>query len=143
LRKKKKKNEIFLSDSNIIDNSKILKTLDQYNPNWKDSFISSPLEPIDYIINTLSNNLLLDYIILYLLLMLLIIFSCKFVIREDIDSNSIKKYLFSDLLSNLIKKYISIWQKSSNVWVYFILISIMISEIVSIYSINNILLILK
>jgi hypothetical protein len=139
----KNKNEILLSDSNIIDNSKILKTLDQYNPNWKDSFISSPLEPTDYIINTLNNNLMLDYIILYLLFMLLIILSCKFVIREDIDSNSIKKYLFIDSLSNLIKKYITIWKKSSNIWIYFILISIMISEIISIYSINNILLILK
>jgi uncharacterized MnhB-related membrane protein len=51
---------------------------------------------------------LLNYIVLYLLIMLLIIISCKFVIREDIDTNTIKRFVFSELLSRFIKKYITI-----------------------------------
>jgi hypothetical protein len=136
------KNQLILSDANAIENSKVLSTLEQFNPNWKDSFISSPLEPTDYILNTLSNNLLLNYIVLYLLIMLLIIISCKFVIREDIDTNTIKRFVFSELLSRFIKKYITIWQKSNILWIYLILISIIIFKIVSIFSISIILSIL-
>jgi hypothetical protein len=112
-----------------------LRILDQQNPNWKDSFISSPLESNDFILNILTDNLLLNYVILYLLFMLLIIISCKFAIGDNIDSKTIKRFVFSDLLSNLIKKYITIWQKSNILWIYFILISIIISEIVCIFSI--------
>jgi hypothetical protein len=97
------KYQTILSDTNIIENSKVLRTLEQLNPNWKDSFISSPLEPQDYIVKVLSDNLLLNYIIVYLLFMLLIIISCKILIREDIDSNTIKRFVFSDFLSKLIK----------------------------------------
>lgn len=84
-----------LSDDNLINNSNILKALEQQNPNWKDSFISSPLEPTDFIINTLSNNILLEYIILYLLFLLLIIISCKILIRDEIESKTIKIFVFS------------------------------------------------
>lgn len=132
------KYETFLSDDNVINNNKVLKTLEEFNPNWKDSFISSPLESNNYILNTLSDILLLDYIILYLLFMLLIIISCKFIIGENIELKTIKRFVYIDLLSNLIKKYITIWQKSNILWIYFILISIMIFEMVSIFSINSV-----
>jgi hypothetical protein len=128
-----------LLDDNIINNSNILKALEQQNHNWKDSFIPSPLEPTDFIINTLSNNILLEYIILYLLFMLLIIISCKILIRDEIELKTIKRFVVSEVLSKFIKKYITIWQTSNILWIYFILISIIISEMVSILSLINIL----
>jgi len=133
------KYETFLSDDNVINNNKVLRALEEINPNWKDSFISSPLESNNYILNTLSDIILLDYIVLYLLFMLLIIISCKFIIGDNIESKTIKRFVYIDLLSNLIKKYITIWQKSNILWIYFILISIMIFEMVSIFSISSVL----
>jgi hypothetical protein len=136
------KSQMILSDHNAVQNSTVLQTLDQYNPNWKDLFISSPLENIDLITNMLYDNLMLDYIILYLLVMLLIIISCKFVVSEDIDSKTIKRFVFSDFLSKLIKKYITIWQKSTVLWIYFLLFSLIIFVGTSIISLITILKIL-
>ena len=62
----------------------------------------------NFIIDTLSYNLLLNFIILYLLIMLLLIISCKFLIKDNIEFKSIEKYSLGRLLSNIINKYISI-----------------------------------
>jgi hypothetical protein len=83
---------ILLQSNSHQSNSKILSALDQQNPNWKDSFINSPLEEnlFPHIIDVLSNNLLLHFIILYLLIMLLIIFTCKFILKDNIEFTKIK-----------------------------------------------------
>ena len=72
--------------------SNILSAFDQQSPNWKDSFINSPLEEnlFPHIIDVLSNNLLLHFIILYLLIMLLIIFTCKFILKDKIEFTKIE-----------------------------------------------------
>jgi hypothetical protein len=82
---------ILLQSNNYQSNSKILSALDQQSPNWKDSFINSPLEEnlFPHIIDVLSNNLLLHFIILYLLIMLLIIFTCKFILKDKIEFTKI------------------------------------------------------
>lgn len=79
-------NNIYLQSQNNQTNSQIISALDQENPNWRDSFIQSPLDEniTPHIISVLSNNLLLYFIILYLLIMLLIIISCKFIIKDNI-----------------------------------------------------------
>ena len=85
-------NSILLQGNNQPSNSKVLSALDQQYPNWKDSFINSPLEEniIPHIINVLSNNLHLHFIILYLLIMLLIIITCKYILKDNIEFTKIQ-----------------------------------------------------
>jgi hypothetical protein len=87
-----KANSILLQSNNHQSNSKVLSALDQQYPNWKDSFINSPLEEniIPHIINVLSNNLQLHFIILYLLIMLLIIITCKYILKDNIEFTKIQ-----------------------------------------------------
>lgn len=85
-------NSILLQSNNHQSNSQVLSALDQQNPNWRDSFINSSLEEnlFPHIIEVLSNNLLLHFIILYLLIMLLIIFTCKFILKDNIEFTRIQ-----------------------------------------------------
>ena len=85
-------NSILLQSNNHQSNSKVLLALDQQYPNWKDSIINSPLEEniIPHIINVLSNNLYLHFIILYLLIMLLIIITCKYILKDNIEFTKIQ-----------------------------------------------------
>jgi hypothetical protein len=127
------------------NSSRIIASLEENNPNWRDSFIHSPLEEnqLQFIINTLSNNLLLNFIILYLLIMLLLIISCKFLVKDNIEFKSIKNYRLGKALSYIINKYISIWKVSSNIWIYFILLSLIFFKLVSTYSIYTLLLVFQ
>jgi hypothetical protein len=85
-------NSILLQSNNHQSNSKVFSALDQQYPNLKDSFINSPLEEniIPHIINVLSNNLHLHFIILYLLIMLLIIITCKYILKDNIEFTKIQ-----------------------------------------------------
>nr|YP_004376360.1 hyp4 [Moniliophthora roreri]ADO51587.1 hyp4 [Moniliophthora roreri] len=123
--------------------NKVIKALEENNPNWKDSFIHSPLENNQFIIDILSNNLLLQFIVLYLLIMLILIISSKFLLNESSEFKTINSLPFGGVISYLLKKYISIWKKSSNIWILLIVFSIFIFNLVSIYSIYNLLLLLK
>ena len=84
-------------------NSQIISALYQQNPNWRNSFIQSPLEEnlTSHIINVLSDNLLLHFIILYLLIMLLIIISCKFIIKDNIEFTKIQNNLLGGWVINI------------------------------------------
>ena len=57
--------------SNGEQTSKVIDELDKFNPNWRDNFINSPLEsenPVtQFILNSLMDSLMLDFISIYLL----------------------------------------------------------------------------
>jgi hypothetical protein len=84
------------SDYRKAATGSVIKALDESNPKWRDMFVPSPLdsdENIQFIIDILSNNLLLQYIILYLLVLLLIILTIKLLPQSkkeirNITSNS-------------------------------------------------------
>jgi len=109
---------IYLQSKNDQSSNQIISALDQQNPNWRDSFINSPLEEnlISHIITVLSNNLLLHFIILYLLIMLLIIFTSKFIIKDNIEFTKIQNYPLGVQpqppcwVKYIINKFISIWK---------------------------------
>lgn len=142
-------NKIYLNSQNNQTNSQIISALDQQNPNWRDSFIHSPLELeleknlTPHIISVLSDNLLLHFIILYLLIMLLIIISCKFIIKDNIEFTKIQNHPLGGWVKYIINKFISIWKVSSNFWIYFILFNVLVFNSASIYSIYSLLILLK
>jgi hypothetical protein len=85
--------------------------------------------------------------------MLLIIFTCKFILKDNIEFTKILNY--SSLASknsrakvagwviDKINKIISIWKISSNLWIYFILFNLLVFNSASILSIYNLLVLLK
>lgn len=136
---------IYLQSKNHQINSQVISAFDQQNPNWRDSFIQSPLEEnlTPHIINVLSYNLILHFIILYLLIMLLIIISCKFIIKENIEFTKIQNNPLGVWVKYTINKFISIWKVSSNFWIYFILFNVLVFTTASIYYTYYLLVLLK
>nr|UEX92945.1 hypothetical protein [Marasmiellus scandens] len=130
-------------------NSKgVIESLSENNPDWASKFhnfkLNSPYEDetgiISLIIDNLSDHLSLTIISIYLLLMLLLIFICKLVLSNDLYLKRISNLkLFKGYVGSKISKfliwYISIWQKSSSVWIFFIIIMLLMFNVVSLYSI--------
>src|SRR5258708_18606759 len=82
--------------------SKILIELEKIDPNWKDNFfIKSPLEHGDaitkFFIETLTDNLLLHFIILYFIVILTIIIICKLNLPKEPQFPKIKSLPFGNL----------------------------------------------
>lgn len=126
--------------------SRIIQELDKFNPDWRDTFINSPLESdkvlYQFALDTLNNNLILHFISTYLLLMLLIIFLAKIILINS-DFKFLDRFFINNTLKLLIIKYISIWQKSNNIWIFFIIICVIIFNIASLISIFNLISVLK
>nr|YP_009710643.1 hypothetical protein [Amanita inopinata]QFZ98592.1 hypothetical protein [Amanita inopinata] len=127
--------------------SKVINEIEKINPNWKDSFINSPLENGEvlnqYLIENLTNNLLLHLIMLYLIIMLIIIITCKFILNDNNQFSKIKNLPLGNFISKILTKSISVWQISSNIWIYLILFSLSIFTIITTYSIYNMLVFLQ
>ena len=85
---------------------------------------------------------MLHFIIIYLLLMLLLIFICKLVLQNK-NFNFVNKYPLGNYINKFLTKYISIWQTSGNIWIFFILTCVIISNIASILSLSHLITILK
>jgi len=128
------------------ETNRTIQELDQLNPNWRDSFINSPLESdkvlYQFVLDTLNNNLVLHFISIYLLLMLLIIFLAKLILMNS-NFNFLEKFNLNNSLKLLIIKYISIWQKSNHIWIYFIVICLIVFNVASLISLSNLISILK
>lgn len=126
--------------------SRTIQELEKFNPDWRDTFINSPLESdkvlYQFVLDTLNNNLILHFISTYLLLMLLIIFLAKIILINS-DFKFLDKLFINNTLKVLIIKYISIWQKSNNIWIFFIIICVIIFNIGSLISIFNLISVLK
>lgn len=142
-------NKIEINGS-VEETKKVLEELDSQYPNWKEGFINSPLEnneisnPIkQFLIEALTNNLMLHFVILYLMIMFIIIFSCKIIIEKDIQFNFIKQYPLGNFIHNLLSKYISIWKYSANLWIYLIVFCLLIFTLASTYSLSQIITVLK
>lgn len=129
------------------------KELDPQTPDWRNNFIStdfsinSPLESnsslTQFALDTLNNHLIINFITVYLLLMLLIIIICKFVLNKDINFNRLEKYPLGFYINKFLIKYISIWQKSSNVWIFFIIIPLIFFNTIVTFSTYHLILLLK
>jgi hypothetical protein len=74
--------------------------------------------------------------------MLLIIFLAK-LIFINYDFKNLDRFFINNTLKLLIIKYISIWQKSNNIWIFFIIICVIIFNIASLISIFNLISVLK
>ena len=157
---------ILESNSEINTNSGIIRALYESNPNWKNNFenhiptdnpykpwtINSPYESesglISFLIDNLTDHLILAIISTYLLLMLLIIFICKLLLSKNIEfqrlsSIKIFKWPLGEQISKLLTWFISIWQQSSSFWIFFIIIILIISNGASLFSFYTMLIILK
>lgn len=129
-------------NANQEQTTNVIEELNKNIPNWKDGFINSPIENGDldnsirlFLIETLTNNLILQFIILYLMIMLIIIFTCKLIIEKEIQFNIIKKFPLGNYIYNILNKYIYIWRTSANIWIYLIVFCIIIFTFGSTYSI--------
>jgi len=129
-------------NANQEQTTNVIEELNNSIPNWKDGFINSPIENGDldnsirlFLIETLTNNLILQFIILYLMIMLIIIFTCKLIIEKEIQFNIIKKFPLGNYIYYILNKYISIWRTSANIWIYLIVFCIIIFTFGSTYSI--------
>nr|YP_009690145.1 hypothetical protein PPIT_000044 [Porodaedalea pini]QEG56925.1 hypothetical protein PPIT_000044 [Porodaedalea pini] len=117
------------------------------DPDWINKFINSPLEKGDLlntpfmkaIIEILSINLTLHFVILYLLIMLVIIFSCKIIIDKEINFNKVLEYPLGKYIHKFLTSYVNIWRNSANIWIYFILFCLIIFNCASAYSFYKIL----
>lgn len=92
--------------------SDVIKQLDLMNPNWRDSFINSPLELgdnslVSFLFTSLSNSLYLHYICLYLIFMLIVIYTCKYIIDRNINLEPIKIIYLGKYLYLGLTKYLS------------------------------------
>ena len=122
---------------NLGGTSRTIQELNKINPNWRDTFINSPLESdkilYQFVLDTLNNNLILHFISTYLLIMLLIILITKLNLTNS-KFNFLEKLNLNKTLKILIIKYVSIWQKSSHIWIFFIIICLIIFNIASLIS---------
>lgn len=127
----------------------VIEELNKDYPNWKEGFINSPLENGDvnsiklFLIETLTNNLILQFIIIYLMIMFIIIFTCKLIIEKNIELNKIKEYPLGNYIYYILEKYISIWKTSANIWIYLLVFSVLIFSMGSAYSIYQVISFLK
>ena len=123
--------------SNEEQTSKVIDELDKINPNWRDNFINSPLEsenPVtQFILNSLMDSLMLDFISIYLLWNLLVILIIKLILSNNINFDKLNKYPLGIYINKYLVKFISMWQKSSNFWIFFIVIILIISNTASGY----------
>jgi hypothetical protein len=111
--------------------SDVINELNNQNPDWKDIFINSPLESvgtpwINFILEALTDSLHLQFIIVYLSTMAIIIFTCKLIVDKNINFDWIKAYIFGKYIHWGITKYVSIFRKTANFWIYFLLINLWI-----------------
>jgi len=123
---------------------KLLKEFDDF-------IITSPLEPNELafsqikndLFTVLSGKLIIDIITVYLIIILIYIFTVKFLINKNTNLEKIKNWFFGNYIHYILSKIILGWEKSSIIWIYFILFSLLISSIGSIYILFGCLIILK
>jgi hypothetical protein len=122
-----------LQNSNLEETSKTIQELNKINPNWKNSFINSPLEPdkINCILDSIKDIITLHFISTYLLVILLIILITKLVL---LNLNYLKKFKLNKIFKSLLIKYISVWRKNSSIWIFFILVLLIIFNLASFFS---------
>ena len=142
-------------DSSPEKASKVLAEIENTfpAPEWGNIFIKSPLEPSgsgggsdplnQYLLDILSNELILNFVTVYLLVMLLIIFICKLILTKDIQFNKLKKYPLGSYINYFLVKYFSIWQTSGNIWIFLIVISLIVFNVTCVYANYNLIITLK
>lgn len=129
--------------------SQVISEMSKTDPNWADKFftINSPLEKSEIlniplvraIIDIISSNLVLQFIILYLLIMVVIIFSTKVIVENKINFDNLLNYRLGKYPHKLITLYVNIWKNSANIWIYYILFCLIFFNCISIYSLYYIL----
>lgn len=99
------------------------------------SFILSPLENENFILEVLTDSLILEIIKIYFLIMLLILLVCKTVIKSDsFQLDFLNKYVLAQYFNLFLVKYINIWRKSSHFWIFFDLILLLIFSLTSFFA---------
>lgn len=106
----------------------------------KNASIYSPLEPGDtsitiknQIIELLSYNLNIHYVMIYLIIMCIFILSIKIIIDLDLSFDYIKNWPFGTFIYKFISKLLKMWSKTNIYWLYYILFSLLIMMIGSTY----------
>jgi hypothetical protein len=139
-------------NSNVEQSSKALEEVNKIDPNWVDKTINSPLEKgdmlnishsfKDQLLEILSTNLTLHFIIVYLSFMLILIFTSKLILEKGWTFNKIKDlplpFGINNFISSILTRMINVWKLNSNVWIYFIMVTLFIFNCASTYSIHQI-----
>ena len=94
-----------MKNFNRGESSRIILELNQINPNWRDTFINSPLksdkELYQFVLEVLNNNIILHFITIYLLIMLIIIFLSKLVLNNT-NFNFLNNYPLGKYFSYIL-----------------------------------------
>jgi hypothetical protein len=75
--------------------------------------------------------------------MLFIILICKLILNNNINFNRLNNYFLGTYINKFIIKYISIWQSSSNIWIFLIIILLIIFNLISAFSLYRIITVLS
>lgn len=138
----KKLNEIFLhGDTKVTDNLIDIKQ----------NFINSPLEQMDLVTNTfrdqMINILTMDYklhfIMIYFVCMLIFLFTIKLLVDKNVSFEFIKSYPLGKYIHVIISKIITLYSKSIIFWIYYLLIFLLIFLCVSTFSLYGCLIALQ
>lgn len=89
---------------------------------------------ISDIIELLNENVNLHLIIIYLIVMLFIFIFMKNINDKYWKFPLIKKLPYGHLIEFYIMKLLKMWSKINNIWIYLILSTILLSNIISLYS---------
>ena len=133
------KDNITTITSQKEETNQVINELNKLDPDWKDNFwVESPADmsqPIfEKLIDILTDQLYINIIIVYLLFMLTIILIIKLLINKDYKFEFLNKYPLGSYLSKFLVFYISIWHRSSNMWIFFIIFFVIIFNLNLIYS---------
>lgn len=106
---------------------------------WYLNVVNAPFEAMNpAIISLLSHTLLLSFIITYLIFMLFIFFTSKILLANNVD---LSKLPLGYYINKIVGNILLFTQKSANVWIYLILISLlffsMIMNYVLYFIVNN------
>lgn len=85
----------------------------------------------------------LNLIVIYLILSLIMIITFKFVFNTTFTTEKIKSLPLGRYIPIILNKLIISWQKSSIIWVYFLLFFILLFTSVNTYALYMCILIMK
>lgn len=147
-------NNLLQANLSSSEYGSIINTLNKEIPNWRDSFkvdpkfadnfsVDSAIEfnesAIKFIRESIMDSVVLDIISAQFSFTLLTIIICKFLLSSNISFDRLNKYRLGTYISKMLKSYISLWQRSSNIWIFSIIILLILFNIASAYSLLRVL----
>lgn len=132
------------------DISPIMTQVNKINPDWtcNSDKILSPLEEnnqlLNFLIDNLTNIFIINSVTVYLLFIVTLMLTFKFLINKDFQFTFLNKITFFNIkigikINSIISWYINLWHKSSFLWIFFILIVLFFTNLISSVALQKIL----